>query len=230
MNLASMLTKGVDPSPQVFYPINSVRRQSEMRYDNETTSGLLLAPGAGQFMVMMMLLEAIAPGYSMHDNAISDLGTIPETRLFFNASLFAIGLMNLLAGYFLYRSLGDKVLLTIFCLGGIGAMGAGLVPLDSPLGVHGVFAFLAFLFLNIEAILVGLKLHRALKAISVLAGMVGLIFLVMMILVDSGTIDASGSIGHGGVERMIAYPALIWMMVFGGSLMAKPSLGKTKVA
>ncbi len=193
-----------------------------MRYDNEATSGLLLALGAGQFMVMMMLLEAVAPGYSMHDNAISDLGTIPETRLFFNASLFAIGLMNLVAGYFLFRSLGDKVLLTIFCLGGIGAMGAGLIPLDSPLGVHGLFALFAFLFLNLEAILVGLKLHGALKAVSILAGMVGLIFLVTMILVDSGTIDMSGSIGHGGVERMIAYPALIWMMIFGGYLMAKP--------
>jgi hypothetical membrane protein len=199
-----------------------------MRYGNETTSGLLLALGAGQFMVMMMLLEAVAPGYSMHDNAISDLGTIPETRLFFNASLFVIGLMNLVAGYFLYGSLGDKILLTVFCLGGIGAMGAGLVPLDSPLGVHGIFAFLAFLFLNIEAIMVGLKLHWALKAISVLSGMVGLIFLVVMLLVDSGTIDVSGSIGHGGVERMIAYPALIWMMIFGGYLMAKPMSGKDR--
>jgi hypothetical membrane protein len=173
-------------------------------------------------MVMMMLLEAVAQGYSMHDNAISDLGTFPEARLFFNASLFAIGLMNLVADYFLYGSLGDKVLLTMFCLGGIGVMGAGLVPLDSPLGFHGIFAFLAFLFLNIEAIMVGVKLHGALKAISVLAGMIGLIFLVIMVLVDSGSIDMSGSIGHGGIERMIAYPALIWMIIFGGYLLARP--------
>jgi hypothetical protein len=29
-----------------------------------------------------------------------------------------------------------------------------------------------------------------------------------------------GAIGHGGTERMIAYPALLWMMAFGGYLMA----------
>jgi hypothetical membrane protein len=182
-------------------------------------SGLLLSLGSAQFLVMMMLLEAVAPGYSMHDNAISDLGTIPETRLLFNASLFALGLMNALAGFFLYRSDGDRWLLLIFTIGGIGAMGAGLIPLDSPIGIHGIFALLAFLFMNLEAIYVGLALGGALKPISILAGITGLIFLLAMILVDTGTFDVSGSIGHGGVERMIAYPALIWMILFGGYLL-----------
>jgi hypothetical membrane protein len=195
-----------------------------MKLDHETTSGLLLTVGSAQFLVTMMLLEAVAPGYSMHDNAISDLGTIPETRIFFSASLFLIGLMNIVAGYFLHRSFKSQTLLVVFCLGGIGAMGAGLVPLDSPSGMHGTFALMAFLFLNLEAILIGFKLDGALKAISIIAGIIGILFLVLMILVDSGTIDVSGSIGHGGVERMIAYPSLIWMIMFGGYLMARPSL------
>jgi hypothetical membrane protein len=194
------------------------------RYNSEQTAGLLLFIGAAQFLTVMMLMEAVAPGYSMHDNAISDLGTIPETALIFNASLFAIGLINILAGLNLYKVLGDKALLAVFVLGGIGGMGAGLITLDSPLGVHGLFALLAFLFLNLEAIMVGLKLYRGLKFISIVAGIVGIIFLVLMVLVDSGALDLSGSIGHGGTERMIAYPALIWMVMFGGYLMAEPSL------
>jgi hypothetical protein len=29
-----------------------------------------------------------------------------------------------------------------------------------------------------------------------------------------------GPIGHGGMERMIVYPAMLWMMAVGGYLMA----------
>jgi len=29
-----------------------------------------------------------------------------------------------------------------------------------------------------------------------------------------------GPIGHGGTERMIAYPAMLWLLAFGGYLMA----------
>lgn len=194
------------------------------RYNAEQTAGYLLFLGGAQFMLIMMLLEAVAPGYSMHDNAISDLGTIPETALLFNISLVAIGVLNIVAGILLYKVLGDKITLAFFVLGGIGAVGAGLITLDSPLGMHGLFALLAFLFLNLEAIMIGLKLYGGPKVISIIAGVVGLVFLAVMILVDSGTIDPSGSIGHGGVERMIAYPALIWMIMFGGYLLAEPSL------
>jgi len=199
-----------------------------MRYENETASGLMLALGAVQFLGMMMLLEAVAPGYSMHDNAISDLGTIPQTRLLFNLSLVAIGAMNLVGGLFLFRELRDKVLFSFFLLGSIGAMGAALVPLDSPVGAHGLFALIAFLFTNLEIILIAIKLHGSMKVIGFLAGVIGLIFLGLMVLVDSGSVDVSGSIGHGGAERMIAYPTLLFLILFGGYLMARPSLRRVK--
>jgi len=125
-----------------------------------------------------------------------------------------------LAGWFFLKSTGDKTLFIVFLLGSIGAMGAALIPLDNPSDTHGLFALMAFLFMNLEAVLVGLKLSGALKAISILAGLTGLVFMVMMIFVDGGSIDVSGSIGHGGVERMIAYPVLIWMVFIGGYLQA----------
>ena len=180
---------------------------------------MVLVLGAAQFMTLMMLGEAMAPGYSMHDDAISDLGTIDETRVLFNSSLFAIGLLNAVAGYLLFRVHKDRTLFVVFALGGIGAMGAGLIPLDSPVGVHGLFALLAFLFINLEAVLCGRLVRNPLRLFSVVAGIVGLSFLVVMILVDAETLDPSGSIGHGGVERMIAYPGLLWMLVYGGHLL-----------
>ncbi|MDD1772766.1 MAG: DUF998 domain-containing protein [Methanomassiliicoccales archaeon] len=195
-----------------------------MEFINKRWAGSLLALGAAQFMVAMMLGESIAPGYSMHENAISDLGTIAETAMLFNVSLILIGLLNLAAGYVLYKVMDDKKILIIFVLGGIGGMGAGAIPLDNPTGLHGIFALLAFLFMNIEAIVVGRMAVSPLDKASILMGVLGLMFMPIMVMVDGGSLDVSGSIGHGGVERMIAYPALIWMMAFGGYLMASPEL------
>ena len=190
--------------------------------DERSTAGLALVVGAAQFMTLMMLGEAIAPGYSMHDDAISDLGTIDETRALFNSSLFAIGLLNVVGGYFLFRVHRDRILFLVFTIGGIGAMGAGLIPLDSTVGIHGLFALLAFLFINLEAILCAREVRSPLRLFSVAAGTVGLSFLVVMMLVDAEVVDPSNSIGHGGVERMIAYPALLWMLVYGGHLIDRP--------
>ena len=187
-------------------------------------AGSLLVLGAAQFLTAMMLGECIAPGYSMNENAISDLGTIGETAWLFNTSLFLIGALNIASGYILSRSINDRKLLLPFVLGGIGAMGAGAIPLDNPIGLHGLFALMAFLLMNVEAIVVGRMAATPLDKASVLVGVLGLAFIPVMVMVDGGSLDVSGSIGHGGVERMIAYPALIWMTVFGGHLMASPEL------
>lgn len=192
-----------------------------MRIKGKAWAGYLLALASGQFLLAMMLGEAIAPGYSMHDNAISDLGTIAQTKLLFNTSLVLIGLLNVAAGYLLYKENGNRRMFAVFAIGGIGAMGAGLIPLDSPIGLHGLFALFAFLFMNIEAILGSRGTPRPFALASTAAGIVGLVFVVVMILVDGGSLDVSGSIGHGGTERMIAYPALLWMVMFGGYLVAK---------
>ncbi|MBI0581564.1 MAG: DUF998 domain-containing protein [Methanomassiliicoccales archaeon] len=195
-----------------------------MNYINKTNAGYLLALAAGQFLILLMLGESIAPGYSMHENAISDLGTIAETELMFNTSLFVLGLLNFVSGFVLYKVLDDKKLLIVFALGGIGAMGAGLIPLDSPIGVHGLFALFAFVFINLEAAVAGRLAKSPLDKISIGMAILGLIFVLLMIMVDSGSLDVSNSIGHGGVERMIVFPCLIWMILFGGYLVASPAL------
>ena len=195
-----------------------------MNYINKTNAGYLLALAAGQFLILLMLGESIAPGYSMHENAISDMGTIAETELMFNTSLFVLGLLNFVSGFVLYKVLDDKKLLIVFALGGIGAMGAGLIPLDSPIGVHGLFALFAFVFINLEAAVAGRLAKSPLDKISIGMAILGLIFVLLMIMVDSGSLDVSNSIGHGGVERMIVFPCLIWMILFGGYLVASPAL------
>ena len=113
--------------------------------------GVLLFVLAAQFMTVIMLAASMAPGYDVAGGAISDLGVISETAFLFNLSLLAVGALNIIGGYLLYRIHGHRWILGVYLLAGLGAIGAGLVPLDKG-DLHSVFALVAFIFFNIEAI------------------------------------------------------------------------------
>lgn len=51
-----------------------------------------------------------------------------------------------------------------------------------------------------------------------------------MVIGDAGNTAVFGPIGHGGAERMIVYPAMLWMMAFGGYLMADPTLSESRLS
>ncbi|MHB8960462.1 MAG: hypothetical protein ACYDAN_12615 [Candidatus Limnocylindrales bacterium] len=52
-----------------------------------------------------------------------------------------------------------------------------------------------------------------------LAGLVGFAAIALMVIGDSGSMGF-GPIGHGGVERLIVYPAMLWLLALGGYLVA----------
>jgi hypothetical membrane protein len=187
--------------------------------DDARLSGLLLFINAAQFMIVIMLAASVAPAYDYGAAAISDLGVIAETALLFNASLVVVGVLNIAGGYLHYRSHGRTWILATFLVAGMGAVGAGLMPLDRG-GLHGLFALLAFLFFNLEAIACATVVGGPMKPVSAVAGVVGLVFVVLMAIGDAGNTEAFGPIGHGGTERMIVYPVMLWMLAFGGYLMA----------
>jgi hypothetical membrane protein len=187
---------------------------------NLKLAGWCFGLGAAQFMILLMLCESIAPGYSMHDNAISDLGTIAETRGIFTFTMVLLGICIIVGSYIVSDIWSDRTSLAIAVVGSIGVIGAGIVALDNPIGLHGLFALLAFLLLNIWAILVGIRHFKCqMRLVSVIAGGIGVIFLVLMVLGDSG--GDFGAIGHGGTERMIAFPVLLWFILAGGYLVSQ---------
>ncbi len=182
-------------------------------------AGVVLFALAAQFMIAIMLAASIAPGYDIREGAISDLGAIGATALLFNGSLLAVGVLNIIGGYLLFRADRRWGQLVLFVIAGIGALGAGLFPLGSG-GPHGLFALGAFLAFNLEAIAAASITTGPMRAISLLAGLVGLVFVVLMAFGDAGVGAAFGPIGHGGTERMIVYPPMLWLLAFGGYLMA----------
>jgi hypothetical membrane protein len=187
---------------------------------SDQLAGLALLAMAAGFMTVIMLAASIAPGYDFAGGAISDLGVIPETALLFNASLAAVGILNLFAGWLLFRSRRSVAVLAVFLLAGIGAVGAALFPLDRG-GLHTIFALLAFVTFNLEPLVIGLASRGWLRLVSVLVTIIGLAFVGVMIVGDGGNPAAFGPINHGGTERMIVYPVMLWLLAYGGFLTAR---------
>ena len=197
----------------------------ETESESRRLAGLFFVVLAAQFMTVIMLAAAMAPDYNFNESAISDLGVTDETALLFNASLVVVGLLNLVGGYLFYRVHGRRWIAGVFALAGVGAVGAGVFTLDVE-GVHGLFALVAFLGFNLQAIATATRLSGAMKALSVVAGVVGLAFVVVMAVGDGGNTAVFGPIGHGGTERMIVYPVMIWLVALGGYLLA-PGAGES---
>ena len=186
--------------------------------ESRRLAGIAFIALSAQFMTVIMLAAAMAPNYDFNAGAISDLGVFSETALLFNASLVVVGVLNLAGGYVLYRGHGKRWLLGVFAVAGLGAVGTGLFPLDAG-DLHSLFALLAFVFFNVEALAVATQVDGVMRALSALAGLLGLAFVVVMVIGDSGTTAAFGPIGHGGAERMIVYPAMLWLVAYGGYLL-----------
>ena len=173
-----------------------------MKLDSLKLAGLLTFLGAAQFVVFLMVAEAVQPDYSIRDNAISDLG-VGQAAPIFNSSVFVVGLFLLLAALFLYRARRLKVLPILLVLAGVGAMGVGIFPETNP-APHSISAFMAFLFGGVATIVSYRLLRGVLGYISIALGVVGLAALGLFV---SRVYDG---LGFGGMERLIVYPVLIW--------------------
>ena len=183
-------------------------------------SGVLLFLVGVAFITVTMLLASVVPAYDYQGAAISDLGVIAESALWFNILLVTMGVLNITGGYLYYRSHRRLSLLALYVVAGIGTLGAGLFPLDTG-GPHTIFALTAFVFYNLEALGTALVVAGPMRALGLMAGAVGLVYTVVMAIGDSGNPAIFGPIGHGGTERMIAYPTMLWLIALGGYLMAQ---------
>ncbi|HEX8025693.1 MAG TPA: DUF998 domain-containing protein [Candidatus Limnocylindrales bacterium] len=194
-------------------------RPTDLDNTSREAAGLSFVAAGAVFLLATTLAASIAPGYDIHGGAISDLGVIAETAWLFNGSLLAIAALNLVGGWLFFREHRRAWVLAAFVLGSIGALGAGLFPLDTG-GLHAIFALAAFVGFNLEALATALVVRGPIRWLSALAGVVGLVYVVVMVIGDGGNPAVFGAIGHGGAERMIAFPAMLWLLALGGGLMA----------
>lgn len=176
-------------------------------------AGLILFVGTFQFIVMMIISEALYPSYNIYKNYISDLG-VGSTAYIFNTSIVLFGILVLISSYLIFIKFKWRIFLFSIMLSAIGAIGVGMFPEGSPFHLHTVMSLIVFLFGGISAILSYKILTIPLNYISVSCGVITLIALAMYI--D----DIYLSLGPGGMERMIVYPVLLWVIGFSGYLMS----------
>ncbi len=109
------------------------------------------------------------------------------------------------------RNSGSKLGFILMGIGGIGAAMVGIFPADVAGTMHGIGAFLPFFFGNISLILLGyyLYLNKPFRMFTICTGIFSLIALALF-----ATKYYLG-LGIGGMERLVAHPQTIWLIIFG---------------
>jgi hypothetical membrane protein len=164
------------------------------------------------------------PPYSWRLNAISDLGAtgcglFDDERFvcsplhsLMNASLVLLGLGMVIGSVLLYLQLRrSRVGFSLMATAGVGAILVGIFPEDSIFWAHIVGQDLAFVFGNIALIVFGLTLRfpRWFKWYSIASGSVALVALFLFLSHHRFFLEL------GGMERVVAYPLIIWLIVAG---------------
>ncbi len=193
----------------------------------------LAGPIAYVLSLQYFLVQAVVASawnwqpYSWHLNAISDLGAVgcgPFDGRFvcsplhglMNTSLVLLGLSMAVGSVLLYQQLrSSRVGFSLMAVAGIGAMLVGFFPEDTIFWAHITGADLAFLLGNIALIVFGFTLcmPRWFKWYSIASGVVALVALYLFLSHNRFFL------GLGGMERVVAYPQTIWLIVFGSYML-----------
>jgi len=190
-------------------------------------AGILAILAAVQWIIGVFIAQAYYPNYSITQNDLSDLGAtchnaiIPTpgscvifqpSSIIWNTVLSLLGILTLASAYMIYRGLGNRIFSILIGLFGLGALVAGVVPENVDLTTHGLGALLSFATGAIAAITVyrvRLEAPSYFRYLSMLLGLGSLAGLAIMLSVSFATLEGS-VIGHGGDERIIVYPLLVW--------------------
>jgi hypothetical membrane protein len=143
-----------------------------------------------------------------------------------NASFVVLGLAmiggSLLVCRYMPTTKFQAVGFMSIAIGGVGAVMVGIFPENTIPALHGIGAALPFLIGNVGLLILGFSLGGpvALRIYTVLSGSVALIFLAFY--ASSHFVG----LGEGAIERVVAYPQTVWLIVLGIYVIAsKPSAG-----
>ena len=195
-----------------------------MAYSKAKVASGLFFVAVTQFMIGIVVSEALYPGYSVFANYVSDLGVGPSS-IIFNSSVFLLGLLSLIGTYFLRQTSNLKTVNKLLLLMALGAMGVGIITKDYTVP-HGAVSSMTFFFSGLSAIASAKVLKKPFSLISIVLGTMtfGALVLFSLGIIASGSITSDIAydssfylgLGPGGMERMIIYPSLMWLAGFSG--------------
>jgi hypothetical membrane protein len=181
------------------------------------------------FITQALVAQAWIPpfGYSLANNTISDLGNTACTNNvesylvcspwhdLMNTAFVVLGLSMIVGSILIYHefkaSRRNLVGFGAMALAGVGTIMVGLIPENLNLPLHLIGAGLPFLIGNAGLVILGssLDLPRPLAVYTLLSGLIPMGALVLFLA------HINLGLGHGGMERVVAYPQTIWLIVFG---------------
>ncbi|MDG6966889.1 MAG: DUF998 domain-containing protein [Nitrososphaerota archaeon] len=199
--------------------------------DARRAGALFLSAGL-LFLLLNTAAESLYPGYSVQNNAMSDLAAVgTPTTLVEEAAILGTGLCWVMGACLLYRGPGRNLLLALNVLPGAGFLLAGLSPENVNIAVHSAGALLAFPFGAAAAIQSFRVIRTPLRYFSLGLGLLSMsatfvIFFGYRVVGPCGTCSYGAALdklglGLGGWEAMIIYPLLVWLMGFGGQLLGQ---------
>lgn len=186
--------------------------------------------GGAQFILAVIVGEALHAGYTVFSGHLSDLGAEPYSAVF-NSSVLIVGIFFIGTSYYARKAFPDNHLLAnLLLVSGVGPIlvgvfsenaisNAGSLGINGLAGLFGVLhyigAVIAYLFGGLAAVVSRKLARQPLSGLFVVLGVLTLAFLVLNL---SGVHTA---LGPGGIQRMIVYPELIWAIGLGGHLMGR---------
>ncbi len=185
-------------------------------YPPEKISGLLLFVGSVQFLLGLVLAEEVYPDYRV-SQTISSLGRPGPSASVFNSSLFLEGTLVLAAAYFLHKAYRKIPVTSVFALGGLGAMGGALFPEDV-YNIHLAISIVSFFAAGLTPFVTLSLQSSPFKYISISLGTLS--FAAAAVLAIPQVFYSLG-LPYGAVERIVAYPTLLWVIGFGSDVMSR---------
>ncbi len=209
--------------------LTSIAILQRMAYSAVKVAGVIFLIAVAQFVLGLTIAEALYPGYSIHGNYVSDLGIGPSSVVF-NSSAFLLGLLALIGAYLLIHVPNFKTVNIHFFIMAIGVMGVGLITKQYTVP-HAAVSSIAFFFAGLSAIASAKFVKQPFSFLGIVLGAmtIGALGLFSIGIITSGSMTSDIAydsilylgLGPGGMERMIAYPVLMWLAGFGGYLVAK---------
>ena len=178
------------------------------------------------FVVQIIVALTFKASYSLRFNTISDLGNsvcgsysgryiCAPQHILMNTSFILLGITMATGSLLIYQEFKkDRATLVGFsfmAIAGLGTLIVGLFPENTVSSFHILGASLPFLIGNVALVILGVSLviPKLLRYYTLFSGVLALIALIFF-----STQHYLG-LGIGGMERLVAYPQTIWLIIFG---------------
>ena len=173
--------------------------------------------GSAQFILAAIVAEALDTGYKF-SQPMNWLGGGPAAALF-NSSLFLLGLFIIVSAYLILRAFkgvqpkfSNWLFWFLLTMTGIGA--AGISIFSENFGTAHVIAVRTFWVFAVPAAIMSYKFQK--KPFAYVSVVLGVLILAAAVIFLSPVNDLG--LGRGGMQRMIQYPILLWLLGFGANL------------